>query len=79
MESTKREVLIPPDPIPGPMAGYITGLDKYTNYLTSVLCFTNPGEGPSSNAQSVDTHEDGKKQNEMVALEGRGGRGVGVF
>ena len=55
-----REVIIPPDPSGGTQEGYILGLKKYTEYLTSVLCFTNPGDGPRSNPQSVHTHEDGK-------------------
>ncbi|XP_058891430.1 protein sidekick-1-like isoform X2 [Acipenser ruthenus] len=38
--------------------GYITGLKKFTWYLTSVLCFTTPGDGPSSSPQSVQTLED---------------------
>ncbi|XP_072043107.1 protein sidekick-2-like [Amphiura filiformis] len=59
MEDQKREVIVPPDPTPGIQhEGYITGLGKHTDYLTSVLCFTNPGDGPSSQAKSVVTHED---------------------
>ncbi|MGH0129283.1 UNVERIFIED_CONTAM: hypothetical protein FKN15_038666 [Acipenser sinensis] len=38
--------------------GYITGLKKFTWYLTSLLCFTTPGDGPSSSPQSVQTLED---------------------
>uniref|UniRef100_A0A8C9R8X8 Sidekick cell adhesion molecule 1 n=1 Tax=Scleropages formosus TaxID=113540 RepID=A0A8C9R8X8_SCLFO len=38
--------------------GYIVGLKKFTWYLTSVLCFTTPGDGPSSLPQLVQTHED---------------------
>uniref|UniRef100_A0AAR2IRT5 Sidekick cell adhesion molecule 2a n=1 Tax=Pygocentrus nattereri TaxID=42514 RepID=A0AAR2IRT5_PYGNA len=38
--------------------GYITGLKKFTEYFTSVLCFTTPGDGPRSPAQRVRTHED---------------------
>ncbi|XP_064171799.1 protein sidekick-1 [Anguilla rostrata] len=38
--------------------GYISGLRKFTWYLTSVLCFTTPGDGPSSPPQMVQTHED---------------------
>nr|XP_023670687.1 protein sidekick-1 isoform X1 [Paramormyrops kingsleyae]XP_023670688.1 protein sidekick-1 isoform X1 [Paramormyrops kingsleyae] len=38
--------------------GYITDLKKFTRYMTSVLCFTTPGDGPSSPPQLVQTHED---------------------
>ncbi|XP_045680287.1 protein sidekick-1 isoform X1 [Phyllostomus hastatus] len=38
--------------------GYITSLRKFTAYLTSVLCFTTPGDGPPSTPQLVRTHED---------------------
>ncbi|XP_029455109.1 protein sidekick-2 isoform X2 [Rhinatrema bivittatum] len=38
--------------------GFISGLKKFTEYLTSVLCFTTPGDGPRSPAQPVHTHED---------------------
>lgn len=38
--------------------GYISGLKKFTQYFTSVLCFTTPGDGPRSPAQRVRTHED---------------------
>ncbi|XP_054027107.1 protein sidekick-2 [Dryobates pubescens] len=38
--------------------GYVTGLRKFAEYLTSVLCFTTPGDGPRSAPQLVRTHED---------------------
>uniref|UniRef100_A0A8C3T571 Sidekick cell adhesion molecule 2 n=1 Tax=Chelydra serpentina TaxID=8475 RepID=A0A8C3T571_CHESE len=38
--------------------GYIWGLKKFTEYFTSVLCFTTPGDGPRSPPQLVRTHED---------------------
>lgn len=38
--------------------GYITGLKKFTEYYTSVLCFTTPGDGPRSPPQRLRTHED---------------------
>lgn len=40
--------------------GYVTGLKKFTEYYTSVLCFTTPGDGPRSPPRAVRTHEDGK-------------------
>ncbi|KTG32606.1 hypothetical protein cypCar_00022826 [Cyprinus carpio] len=38
--------------------GYITGLKKFTQYFTCVLCFTTPGDGPRSTPQRIRTHED---------------------
>uniref|UniRef100_A0A8D0HE11 Sidekick cell adhesion molecule 2 n=1 Tax=Sphenodon punctatus TaxID=8508 RepID=A0A8D0HE11_SPHPU len=38
--------------------GYVPGLKKFTEYFTSVLCFTTPGDGPRSPPQLVRTHED---------------------
>ncbi|XP_025892646.1 protein sidekick-2 [Nothoprocta perdicaria] len=38
--------------------GYVAGLKKFAEYLTSALCFTTPGDGPRSPPQLVRTHED---------------------
>ncbi|XP_062859555.1 protein sidekick-2-like [Trichomycterus rosablanca] len=38
--------------------GFVGGLKKFTEYFTSVLCFTTPGDGPRSPAQRIHTHED---------------------
>ncbi|XP_011717998.2 protein sidekick-2 isoform X1 [Macaca nemestrina] len=38
--------------------GFVSGLKKFTEYFTSVLCFTTPGDGPRSAPQLVRTHED---------------------
>lgn len=38
----------------------IRGLEKYTNYNITVLCFTDPGDGKRSDPVSVRTKEDGK-------------------
>uniref|UniRef100_A0A8K9VG45 Fibronectin type-III domain-containing protein n=1 Tax=Oncorhynchus mykiss TaxID=8022 RepID=A0A8K9VG45_ONCMY len=38
--------------------GYVTGLKKFTEYYTSVLCFTTPGDGPRSPPHRLRTHED---------------------
>ncbi|XP_044531087.1 protein sidekick-2-like [Gracilinanus agilis] len=38
--------------------GFVSGLKKFTEYFTSVLCFTTPGDGPRSLPQLVRTHED---------------------
>lgn len=40
--------------------GYISGLKRYTEYYSSVLCFTTPGDGPRSPPQRLRTHEDSK-------------------
>lgn len=40
--------------------GYISGLKRFTEYHTSVLCFTTPGDGPRSPPQRLRTHEDSK-------------------
>lgn len=40
--------------------GHISGLKKFTEYYTSVLCFTTPGDGPRSPALRVRTHEDSR-------------------
>nr|XP_053782234.1 protein sidekick-1 isoform X3 [Desmodus rotundus] len=50
-------VTIAPD-FHGVHHGHITNLKKFTAYLTSVLCFTTPGDGPPSTPQLVRTHED---------------------
>uniref|UniRef100_A0A6I8SSN7 Sidekick cell adhesion molecule 2 n=1 Tax=Xenopus tropicalis TaxID=8364 RepID=A0A6I8SSN7_XENTR len=38
--------------------GIISGLKKFTSYITSILCFTTPGDGPRSQPQLVWTQED---------------------
>lgn len=38
--------------------GYVAGLKKFTEYYTSVLCFTTPGDGPRSSPRAARTHED---------------------
>uniref|UniRef100_G3P9R9 Sidekick cell adhesion molecule 2a n=1 Tax=Gasterosteus aculeatus aculeatus TaxID=481459 RepID=G3P9R9_GASAC len=38
--------------------GYISSLKKFTEYYSSVLCFTTPGDGPRSPPQRLRTHED---------------------
>ncbi|KAJ8389678.1 hypothetical protein AAFF_G00115540 [Aldrovandia affinis] len=51
-------VTITPDFHGARHVGYISGLRKFTWYLTSVLCFTTPGDGPSSPPKMILTHED---------------------
>lgn len=61
--------------------GYVAGLKKFTEYLTSVLCFTTPGDGPRSPPQLVRTHEDGTGRRLRAPRGGAGdrvgGRGTG--
>ncbi|RMB95255.1 hypothetical protein DUI87_28242 [Hirundo rustica rustica] len=38
--------------------GFVSGLRKFAEYFTSVLCFTTPGDGPRSPPQLVRTHQD---------------------
>ncbi|KAI2658294.1 Protein sidekick-2 [Labeo rohita] len=38
--------------------GHISGLKKFSEYFTSVLCFTTPGDGPRSPPRRLRTHED---------------------
>lgn len=38
----------------------ISGLEKFTEYNISVLCFTEPGDGPLSDFVLVRTNEDSK-------------------
>lgn len=42
--------------------GFVSGLKKFTEYFTSVLCFTTPGDGPRSTPQLARTHEDGRQR-----------------
>lgn len=57
--------------------GFVSGLKKFTDYFTSVLCFTTPGDGPRSTPQLVRTHEDGRHRPPLLSPsppEGRAGR-----
>ena len=38
----------------------LNGLDKYTEYNITVLCFTDPGDGEISENHYVKTNEDGE-------------------
>ncbi|KPJ21065.1 Protein sidekick [Papilio machaon] len=58
----QKIVSIPPnllDPLTEQSA-VIAGLDKFTEYNISVLCFTEPGDGPKSDYVLVRTKEDSK-------------------
>lgn len=54
------EVIVRPNFQDSIHVGHISGLKKFTEYSTSVLCFTTPGDGPRSPAQRLRTHEDSK-------------------
>lgn len=47
------------DPLAQQTAIFIN-LGKFTAYNVTVLCFTDPGDGPISSSSLVVTHEDGK-------------------
>lgn len=42
--------------------GYMSNLKKFQWYITAVLCFTTPGDGPASTPQLVQTHSDSELQ-----------------
>lgn len=44
----------------------VSGLEKYSEYNVTVLCFTNPGDGEISEFVPVKTSEDGKFQMHVV-------------
>ncbi|KAG7459979.1 hypothetical protein MATL_G00216340 [Megalops atlanticus] len=51
-------VTITPDFHGARHVGYISGLKKFTWYFVSALCFTTPGDGPSSPPLLIQTQED---------------------
>lgn len=54
-------IAVPPslfDPL-AEQTAIINGLEKFTEYNITVLCFTDPGDGPASEPVTVLTHEDG--------------------
>ncbi|XP_070580081.1 protein sidekick-2-like isoform X2 [Ptychodera flava] len=54
----KIVVVVPPNPLEKIQTGYITGLKKFTEYYTSVLCYTVAGDGPDSTPIRVKTFQD---------------------
>ncbi|XP_077862227.1 protein sidekick-2-like, partial [Saccoglossus kowalevskii] len=50
--------VVPPNPQYSLQENYITGLKKFTVYLTSVLCYTRAGDGPESDELQVETFQD---------------------
>lgn len=54
--------MVPPsllDPL-AEQTAVLNDLDKFAEYNISVLCFTDPGDGPSSSQVPVRTLEDGE-------------------
>lgn len=65
--ATRPPVTVKVAPSPYPDAeerANITGLDKYTKYFITVLCFTHPGDGKRSDPIVTQTLEDGKPKRE---------------
>lgn len=59
-ESEERMITVPPsliDPL-AEQSAIMGGLEKYTEYNITVLCFTDPGDGIRSKAVHVKTRED---------------------
>ena len=60
--SKSKTITVPPNLL-HPLAeqfATMTGLRKFMEYNVTVLCFTDPGDGESSEPVTVKTHEDGK-------------------
>lgn len=60
-ERVEHEMTVAPslfDPLAQQTTTFIN-LGKYTAYNVTVLCFTDPGDGPISSPSLVVTHEDG--------------------
>ncbi|XP_071813143.1 protein sidekick-1-like isoform X3 [Apostichopus japonicus] len=57
-EGPPLEIIVPPTPGVTRFMEHMVGLKKYTEYITSVLCYTNPGDGPPSTLVTVRTEED---------------------
>jgi protein sidekick len=57
-----KSISVPPsllDPL-AEQTTVISGLEKFTHYNLTVLCFTDPGDGDRSTPVEVRTNEDGK-------------------
>lgn len=60
-ESVRRVMSVPPslfDPL-AQQSAVMSGLQKYTVYNLTVLCFTDPGDGLPSQPVEVTTQQDG--------------------
>lgn len=55
----EKTLTVPPFPDANESAE-LTGLDKYTEYYITVLCFTHPGDGNRSQPIKLRTLEDGE-------------------
>jgi protein sidekick len=61
-EREARAMTVPPsllDPL-AEQSAVMGGLEKFTDYNITVLCFTDPGDGLRSQPFEVRTNEDGK-------------------
>lgn len=58
----KKGISVPPSLIDpqAEQSAVISGLEKYTAYNISVVCFTDPGDGERSDFIYVITSQDGK-------------------
>lgn len=57
-----KSMTVPPslfDPL-AEQSAVMSGLEKFTEYNVTVLCFTDPGDGKRSSPVTVKTKEDGK-------------------
>lgn len=63
-ERVEHEMTVAPslfDPLAQQTTTFLN-LKKFTAYNVTVLCFTDPGDGPISNPSLVVTHEDGNSK-----------------
>ena len=70
-QQAEKTVTVPPSPF-DPLAeqtALVDGVQKFTEYNITVLCFTSPGDGPRSGPVTVVTAEDGKLLVEDVLLK----------
>lgn len=67
-ERVENEMTVAPslfDPLAQQTTTFVN-LKKFTAYNITVLCFTDPGDGPISSSSLVVTHEDGKLLNNKI-------------
>ena len=69
--SLEKTVTVPPSPF-DPLAeqtALVDGIQKFTEYRITVLCFTSPGDGPSSSPVIIKTTEDGNSFHRINRLK----------
>ncbi|KAK4323993.1 hypothetical protein Pmani_005348 [Petrolisthes manimaculis] len=74
----EKTLTVPPYPDAHESAE-LTGLDKYTEYYITVLCFTHPGDGNRSQPIKLRTLEDAPNQVENLKFEDISDRSVRVM